>query len=386
MAVLEVRGVGVRFGGLQALHEVDLTIEAGRVAGLIGPNGAGKTTLFNVVTGLQPPMSGRVMLDGHDVTDVAAYKRARLGLARTFQRLEVFDSLTVGENITVAAEASRHGDRDVTRVVDLVGLGDVVDARVDTLPTGLARLVELARAIVTGPKVLLCDECSSGLTDHETEVVGSVIRRVVADGVAVLLVEHDMSFVMGTCDVIHVLDLGRKIAEGPPAEIQANAQVRAAYLGDAKDKATLGRTKQADSIPANVVELQHVTAGYGTIDVLHDVSLQVGAGEVFALLGPNGAGKSTALKVLNGELTPSSGDVLLCGHSVAGVSMDALSRAGVCTIPEGRGIFPNLSVDDNLRMSTFSGVPLSEIRERRVRTVPPVERTPQAARRHPVGR
>ena len=241
---------------------------------------------------------------------------------------------------------------------------------VDTLPTGMARLVELCRAVATRPKVLLCDECSSGLTDEETHVVGDVIRRVAAEGVAVLLVEHDMSFVMGTCEVIHVLNLGVKIAEGTPAEIQGNAEVRVAYLGEEKDEAA-PRTRAVEHLREleaqhrpPVVELRDIHAGYGTIDVLHGVSFTISPGEVFALLGPNGAGKSTTLKVLNGEVQPSSGDVLLCGESMVGVSVDALARAGLCTIPEGRGVFPNLSVDDNLRMSTYTGASLADIRER----------------------
>jgi branched-chain amino acid transport system ATP-binding protein len=369
MAVLDIAGVTVRFGGLMALSDVTMSAEAGQITGLIGPNGAGKTTLFNVITGLQAPQSGRVVLDGRDLTRTSAYKRARLGLARTFQRLEVFDSLTVRDNILVAAEST--GDTaEVDRVIDLVGLRPVVDAPVDTLPTGMARLVELCRAVATKPKVLLCDECSSGLTDEETGVVGDVIRRVAAEGVAVLLVEHDMSFVMGTCDVIHVLNLGVKIADGTPAEIQGNTEVRVAYLGEAKDEAA-PRTLAVEHLRAleaqqhqPIVELRDVHAGYGTIDVLHGVSLTIAPGEVFALLGPNGAGKSTTLKVLNGEVQPSSGDVLLCGESVLGVPVDALARAGLCTIPEGRGIFPNLTVDDNLRMSTFTGVSLADIRER----------------------
>jgi branched-chain amino acid transport system ATP-binding protein len=369
MAMLEVAGATVRFGGLMAVNNVTMTAEAGQITGLIGPNGAGKTTLFNVITGLQSPQSGRVIVDGRDITNVSAYKRARLGLARTFQRLEVFDSLTVRDNILVAAEST--GDTaEVDRVIDLVGLRQVADAPVDILPTGMARLVELCRAVATKPKVLLCDECSSGLTDEETKVVGEVIRRVAAEGVGVLLVEHDMSFVMGTCDIIHVLNLGVKIAEGTPAEIQGNTEVRVAYLGEAKDEAaprTLAvehlREHDAQARPP-IVELREVHAGYGTIDVLHGVSLTIAPGEVFALLGPNGAGKSTTLKVLNGEVQPSSGDVLLCGESVLGVPVDALARAGLCTIPEGRGIFPNLTVDDNLRMATFTGAPMAEIRER----------------------
>jgi ABC-type branched-subunit amino acid transport system ATPase component len=366
MPVLEVTDVSVRFGGVRALRNVSLAVEAGRVTGLIGPNGAGKTTLFNAVTGLVSPTNGRIVLDGTDITHMAPHARARLGLTRTFQRLEVFESLTVRENIEVAAESRGTPRSEVERILDLVGLREVADHHVDTLPTGMARLVELARSIAMRPKVLLCDECSSGLTDEETSVVSRVIQQVASAGVAVVLVEHDMSFVMGNCHVIHVLDFGETIAEGTPAEIQADPRVRAAYLGEERSTTANSHTRLAApaAMEQPLVELRDVHAGYGTIDVLHGVSLQVYPGEVFALLGPNGAGKSTTLKVLNGELPVTSGEVLLCGNSIAGVAPDALARAGVCTVPEGRGIFPNLTVDDNLRMATYAGADFNAIRER----------------------
>ncbi len=245
MAQLEVRGVSVRFGGVTALRGVDLTVAEGMVTGLIGPNGAGKTTLFNVITGLQRPQSGRVVLDGHDISKVAPHHRARLGIARTFQRLEVFGSLTVRENILVAAEIRRRWARDgsdarriTDEVIAEIGLRGMAQTRCDTLPTGLARLVEVGRTLATGPRVLLLDEPSSGLDENETDELGALMGRLAARGVAVLLVEHDVELVMSVSRQIHVLDFGRIIATGTPAEILANSNVRAAYLGTDEGSAT----------------------------------------------------------------------------------------------------------------------------------------------------
>jgi branched-chain amino acid transport system ATP-binding protein len=237
-AILETRDVVVRFGVLNAVSHASIEVVEGRVTGLIGPNGAGKTTCFNVITGLQEPTSGKVFFEGKDITNKNPYKRARMGIARTFQKLEVFGSLSARENILVAAEQRKTWDRsgfDPNKVCDeilaKVGLTDVSEFMVGTLPTGTARLVELARALASNPRVLLLDEPSSGLNEEETEEMASLLRKFVDDGLAVLLVEHDMSFVMGTCEFIHVLDFGTIIATGTPAEVQANAQVQAAYLG-----------------------------------------------------------------------------------------------------------------------------------------------------------
>jgi branched-chain amino acid transport system ATP-binding protein len=236
--LLHTQDVVVRFGVLQAVSNVALEVEAGRVTGLIGPNGAGKTTFFNVITGLQEPTAGKVFLEGQDITNKTPFKRARLGIARTFQKLEAFSSLSARENVLVAAEQRRAWDKskfDPAQVADdmlaRVGISDVADFMVGTLPTGTARLVELARALATNPKVLLLDEPSSGLNEEETEEMAALLRRLVADGLAVLLVEHDMSFVMGTCEFIYVLDFGRVIATGTPTEVQADPAVQAAYLG-----------------------------------------------------------------------------------------------------------------------------------------------------------
>lgn len=234
-AVLEATDIDVRFGGLQALSSARVTADAGTITGLIGPNGAGKTTLFNVITGHQQADSGDVRLMGRSVTRYGVHRRAQLGLSRTFQKLEAFNSLSARDNVLVAAEMHsgvRTAARQADEVLERVGLADVAEITVGTLPTGTARLVELARALAARPRALLLDEASSGLTEEETASVGNLLKQLVEeDGLAVLLVEHDMSFVMSTCSHIHVLDFGQIIAVGSADDIQNDPAVRSAYLG-----------------------------------------------------------------------------------------------------------------------------------------------------------
>jgi branched-chain amino acid transport system ATP-binding protein len=239
MAVLEVRGANVRFGGHAAVRNVDLECDAGQITGLIGPNGAGKTTTFNVITGLQDTVSGRVLLHGEDIAHLKAHARARRGIARTFQRLEVFGSLTALENVQTAAEIRRSWSRDrsidprreAMAILERVGIRSVARERVDALPTGLARLVELGRALATRPTVLLLDEPASGLDESESEDFAQLLLELADEGMAILLVEHDVQLVMQVCSLIHVLDFGAILAVGTPAEIQQDQLVLDAYLG-----------------------------------------------------------------------------------------------------------------------------------------------------------
>jgi branched-chain amino acid transport system ATP-binding protein len=236
--VLKVEDIAVRFGGLKALNGVSLQCPAGQVTGLIGPNGAGKTTLFNVVTGLQRPDSGQVRLEHRDITRNGIEWRARAGLARTFQRLEVFGSLTVRENVQVAAEIHRgwrrRGSSPVALADDLlakVGLTAVADVQAGLLPTGSARLLELARALAISPTTLLLDEPGSGLDETETQQLGALLQSLAGEGMAVLLVEHDVELVMRICGHVYVLDFGQLLFEGTPAQVQADVGVQQAYLG-----------------------------------------------------------------------------------------------------------------------------------------------------------
>jgi ABC-type branched-subunit amino acid transport system ATPase component/branched-subunit amino acid ABC-type transport system permease component len=281
---LEVDGLTVGFGGLIAVDGLTLTAPPGRITGLIGPNGAGKTTVFNACSGLVTPRSGRVRLSGRDVTRLGAARRARSGLGRTFQQMELFDSLSVLDNVLVGFEASRAGGgiysqvvakrgerqaglalaRSLLGVCGLIGLEDV---QAGALSTGQRRLVELARCLAGPFSVLLLDEPSSGLDHRETEAFGQILRRVVDDrGVGILLVEHDMALVMDVCDEIYVMDFGTRIFQGTPEEVRGSDIVRAAYLGteasigaqapagnevSAQAKAPAGKEKPGTQSPAS---------------------------------------------------------------------------------------------------------------------------------------
>ena len=237
--VLEVRGMTKRFGGLVAVNEFSLDVTPGRVTSLIGPNGAGKTTLFNCLTGVLEPTAGTVTLDGRDITGMSTHRRAQLGIARTFQRLEVFAGMTVENNLLVAAESMlRHRDGRaggpravVERALEITDLTAVRRTVAGELSTGTLRLVELARALCTQPKVLLLDEPGSGLDSTESKALEGILRGLAASGLSVLLVEHDVELVMAVSELIYVVDFGRLIATGTPSEIAESSVVRAAYLG-----------------------------------------------------------------------------------------------------------------------------------------------------------
>ncbi|CAN5196518.1 ABC transporter ATP-binding protein [soil metagenome] len=239
MAILETREVSVRFGGNLALDEVDLVVEEGAITGLIGPNGAGKTTLFNVITGLQPPSGGRVCLGERDITKLSAHKRARSGIARTFQRLELFGSLSVLDNVRTAAELHEADDQKpavtAERLLARLGMAELADRRADELSTGNARLLELARALACRPRVLLLDEPASGLDQDETDRFARTLLDLTNDGLAILLVEHDVPLVMRLCHAITVLNFGSVLAQGSPVEIQQDPAVMDAYLGQGSD-------------------------------------------------------------------------------------------------------------------------------------------------------
>lgn len=264
-AGLVVEDVVVRYGGHVAVNGINLTAPPGQITGLIGPNGAGKTTTFNACSGLLRPTSGRVSFSGEDVTSRSPQHRARMGLGRTFQRMELFDSLPVSDNVALGRECrlagakpwrhlrgSRSDGRTLAqraeRALDRCGITHLAGRRPAELSTGQRRLVELARCIAGGYRVMLLDEPSSGLDKAETERFGAILRSLVAeDGVGILIVEHDMALVMKVCDYLHVLDFGEPIFQGTPAETMASPIVRSAYLGSEAVEQAVEAREAADA-------------------------------------------------------------------------------------------------------------------------------------------
>jgi branched-chain amino acid transport system ATP-binding protein len=250
MALLSIRDVTMRFGGLVANDAISIDVPEGSLFAVIGPNGAGKTTLFNVVSGTLQPTSGSVHFDGREISGLPQDQVAGRGLIRTYQLVQLFKDLTVAENVQVGFHRVTKGgigsalfhpkwmrdqEREITRetreILGFVGLGDRHDVPADQLPYGQQRLLEVARALAARPRMILLDEPAAGLNVQETEALAEVIQAVHARGVTVLLVEHDMSLIMKVAQRIAVLDFGRKIAEGAPDEIRRHPDVIAAYLG-----------------------------------------------------------------------------------------------------------------------------------------------------------
>jgi branched-chain amino acid transport system ATP-binding protein len=252
MALLEIAGVSVAFSGLRALSDVSFDVAAGEIVGLIGPNGAGKSTLLNCVSRLYRPQTGRIRFNGADLLDRKIHEVAAMGIRRSFQNLELFREASVRENVTLglvyrhksalwnellslpaSRAARRAAEAETDGILTACGLGDVADVKVSDLSYGLQKSVELARALAGNPRLLLLDEPAAGMNPEESRRVGETVRRLRdQDGIAVLLIEHDMRVVMTACDRVVVLDHGEKIGEGTPAEVRRTPAVIKAYLGD----------------------------------------------------------------------------------------------------------------------------------------------------------
>jgi len=377
--LLKVESVSVDFGGLRAVNQVTMTVRTGQIMALIGPNGAGKTTLFNVISRLQRASEGRVLLAGTEITHKSPADSARLGMARTFQNLRIFENMDVLENVLVGChrhekagfisgglglpaqrreeKASRLRAMDALRLVGLDGAAHVPAA---SLPYGQQRLVEIARALASEPQLLLLDEPAAGMNAAERAYLVDRIRRIRDAGVTVLLVEHDIELVMGLCDWVTVLDYGKRIADGEPDVVQKDEAVIEAYLGVGHEgaKEECGDLSGVDvaameAEPAEkLLEVRGLSTRYGAIHALRDVSFGVPRGEIVAVLGANGAGKTTLLHTISGVLRPSAGTITYAGADITKLAPAKIVSRGVCQVPEGRRLFPSLSVEDNLLLGT----------------------------------
>jgi branched-chain amino acid transport system permease protein len=359
---LHIRDIGIRFGGVQAAQGVSLHAPAGSITSIIGPNGAGKTTVLNMISGFYTPDSGQIELD-QPLAGLPAWKTARAGIARTYQTTQLFGEMSVLDNVLVAMQKGRLGfifsrssaaQRALALdLLALVGYRGAVNIPAEDLPHVDRRLVEIARALATAPSVLLLDEPAAGLSRRDTDALAMLLRQLAGFGLTVILVEHDMALVMAVSERLLVLDAGKPITVGTPAEVQQNERVIAAYLGGTEYQAT-PRNEAWDGSHDARLYVKDLVIDYGAAPVVNKVNLVVNPGELVAILGANGAGKSSILQCLAGLHRASGGSILLDNENIEQASASNIAGQGLALVPEGRQVFPYLSVRDNLLLGGYS--------------------------------
>lgn len=409
MSLLTVKDLTIRFGGIVAVDNVSFSVEPGEVFTIVGPNGAGKSTIFNLISRFYKPSAGSLHFDGKNITRMMPEQIAQLGIARTFQNIELFEHSSVLQNLLVGRHSSRStnflqdifftpGTRreeikhreHVEGVIDFFDLQSYRNSLIAGLPYGVRKVVELARALASSPKIILLDEPASGLSVEETQDMAFWIEDMQKDmGLTVLMVEHDMGLVSKVSDRVLALADGKPLAIGTAEEVQKNPAVIEAYLGDpeaivssADSAAAIVTSASAVSTDAthiisadsaadvtagvpdnNVLELNNIETNYGPVLALRGVSLKVPKGQIVTILGANGAGKTTLLKTVCGVMDPTKGQVLLNGNEIQGHEPDHIVKAGVAHVPEGREVFPLLSIEENLMMGAYSRRDRSEVKQ-----------------------
>lgn len=361
-AGLQVNEIGIRFGGVQAAQGVSLDAPPGSITSIIGPNGAGKTTVLNMISGFYTPDSGSIVLDG-PLQGLPAWRISRAGIARTYQTTQLFGELSVLENLLVAMQQGRLGQpfrlptieqRELAlQLLALVGYRGSVNTPAEDLPHVDRRLVEIARALASRPAVLLLDEPAAGLGRQDTDQLATLLRVLAGFGIAVILVEHDMALVMAVSERLLVLDAGKPIAWGAPEQVRHDPKVIAAYLGGTRYQAPPRAEPWTGTRDARLY-VKDLVIDYGAAPVVDKVNLVVNPGELIAILGANGAGKSSILQCLAGLHRASSGSVLLDDQNIEHASASDIAARGLALVPEGRQMFPQLSVRDNLLLGSYS--------------------------------
>ncbi|HEY7925790.1 MAG TPA: ATP-binding cassette domain-containing protein [Candidatus Dormibacteraeota bacterium] len=401
--LLRIDGLTRHFGGVQAVNDVSFAIDEGTIFGLIGPNGAGKTTLVNLITGYLGAQRGSILMGDVELAGRRPHQVAALGVGRTFQSIRLYRELTALENVLIGMHSRRRNDtlqqmallpvfrrgqqervREARELMRRVGLDDQLlgRRRAGTLSYGDQRRLEVARALALRPRLLILDEPAAGMNPAEKERIRELIEQVNAQGLTVLLIDHDMRLVMGVCRQVVVLDFGEKIADGSPTEVSSNPAVVTAYLGaraqtegvhapgsievtetlerkssgDAASQPQPGATSMqaARAAGREILQVTDLDVRYGAVRAVRDVSFMVAEGEIVALIGANGAGKSTILKCLSGLIRPRAGSASFDGLDLATAGPDRIVAHGLVQVPEGREALARLSVRENLELATWS--------------------------------
>lgn len=386
-SLLTARHVTKRFGGISALRDCNFEVDSGEIVAVIGPNGAGKSTLLNCIAGHVRPDEGEILFRGTNLCGLSPDQIANLGISRTFQNIHLFSELTVLQNVQIGVSsfrrmgfwkafftgggaADREAETRALAVLRRLGMEEFAGVAARELSFGQQRLVELARALCMQPQLLLLDEPASGLNETEAERLLELLAELSRDGMAIVWIEHDLASVMKIAHKVVVLEFGERICYGSPEEVRKDPKFIDAYLGTGSPVRAAERKSRNDRPYLLVAENLHTYRG--TVHALKGVDVRIRRGELLAVIGPNGAGKSTLLGTLAGQFRPRQGSIEFQGVAISGEPPERVHRAGLTLVPERRGMFPSLTVEESLMLGAYAevgfvrslGLPPKEVVER----------------------